>query len=132
MNLSVLSLTAGVSATLDIRNADALGNDELNLLVTNSEDNSIAAASINLTAEGTGAVDQTTASGIETVNSSTAGSLSAVRIDDLNTPGSTVLNISTAKTLVIGDSTPGLATIENALSALLQQSTQLVLQATSL
>ncbi|WMW81082.1 Ig-like domain-containing protein [Undibacterium cyanobacteriorum] len=117
VNLQVLNLTAGVNTTLDIRNLDAAGNDELNLTVTNSEDNTTAAGSINVTAQGTGGVDQNTAAGIELVNLSTAGSASDVRINDLNTPGATVLNVSTAKTLVIGDTNLSLTAIENDLSA---------------
>ena len=120
VNLDVLNLTEGVSVTLDIRNDDAAGLDEVNLHVTDSDDDSLDANQINITAEGTGAVDQNTASGIELVNLSTAGSTGGVRINDLNTPGTTTLNVNATSALSIGDTNNTLGDangqIENALS----------------
>ncbi len=119
VNLEVLNLTAGVSVTLDIRNDDAPGNDELNLTVNDSDNDNLDVNQINIIAEGSalGGPDQTTASGIEMVNLTTAGTTGNVRINDLNTPGSTVLNISTASGLTIGDTDANLAAFENALSS---------------
>jgi Ca2+-binding RTX toxin-like protein len=118
VNLDVINLTDGVNVTLDLRNGDVLAsNDVANIHVTNSSDDSVSANSINITAQGTGAVDQNTAAGIETVNLTTSGSNGAVQIQDLNTPGATQLNITTAVNLTIGNTSGGFPPFENPISA---------------
>ncbi|MBH9554383.1 tandem-95 repeat protein, partial [Inhella gelatinilytica] len=117
-NLEVRNLTDGTSVGLDFRNDDVIGtSDVANVLVTDSDDDGIDAETITI--GGVNGADTT--SGIETVNltaraESSSDSVSNVRINDFNTPGTTTLNINASNALTIGDTNSSLAAFENALS----------------
>ena len=119
VNLQVLNLTEGVNVTLDVRNDDVAGNDELNLLVTDSDDDGLDANEINVVASASANGGTEENNGIERVNLSTAGSTGEVRINDLNTFGTTQLFIDSDVDLTIGDTDNNLGGgygFENALS----------------
>ena len=104
-NLVVKNLTDGVSVFLDIRDTDVAGsNDRVNLSITSSDNNVVAADRINIIERSDPNAlkgNPTVPSGVETVNLSTIGSLGPITITDLNTPGTTTLNIDTAKNLIV-------------------------------
>ena len=119
LNVEVRNLTNGVNFTLDVRDIDQGGDDIVHMLVVDSDDDMLDADTINIVADSQADGSTMTASGIEEVNLSTAGSTGSVRINDLNTYGVRTLNISTAVGLVIGDAAVA-AGIENAISGTIE------------
>lgn len=119
LNVEVRNLTNGVNFTLDVRDIDQGGDDIVNMLVIDSDDDMLDADTINIVADSQADGSTETASGVEEVNLSTAGSTGSVRINDLNTYGVRTLNISTAVGLVIGDAAAA-AGIENAISSTIE------------
>ncbi len=119
LDVEVRNLTNGVNFTLDVRDIDQGGDDIVNMLVVDSDDDMLDADTINIVADSQADGSTETASGIEEVNLSTAGSTGSVRINDLNTYGVRTLNISTAVGLVIGDAAVA-AGIENAISSTIE------------